>query len=188
MKIKILSYGLLLHFIVFQSYALTLSHGMVVTSQHLATDAGIEVLNKGGNAIDAAVAVGYALSVVEPCCGNLGGGGFMLIHLRDNQNVFLNFREKAPIRANTALYLDKNGNPVTERMRMGYLPVAVPGTVMGLNTALEKYGTMSLAEVMSPAMKLASQGFVLVPGDVKFLQNSWAELKTQSNVVQIFGK
>lgn len=188
MKITTLSNGLLLYFIVFQAYALSPSHGMVVTSQHHATDAGIEILNKGGNAIDAAVAVGYALSVVEPCCGNLGGGGFMLIHLNDNQNIFLNFREKAPIKANTALYLDKNGQPVTERMRMGYLPVAVPGTVMGLNTALKKYGTMSLAEVMSSAIKLASQGFVLVPGDVKFLKNSWAELKTQSNVALIFGK
>src|SRR5689334_4162738 len=83
--------------------------GMVVTEQQLASEVGVKILRQGGNAVDAAVAVGYALAVVNPCCGNIGGGGFMLIHLAKGKNIFLNFREKAPLAANSKMYLDKNG-------------------------------------------------------------------------------
>lgn len=159
---------------------------IVVTSQHYATQVGYQVLRQGGNAIDAAVAVGYALSVVEPCCGNIGGGGFMLIHHANNQNSVLNFREKAPSHASVKFYLDENKRPVSSRMRSGYLPVGVPGTVMGLNTALEKYGTLSLPVVMRPAIELAEHGFVLVPGDLRLINDKLTHLEKQPNVAAIF--
>src|SRR5271156_5662481 len=117
--------------------------GMVVTSQHLASDVGAAVLRAGGNAIDAAVAVGYALAVTHPCCGNLGGGGFMVIHLAGGRDVFINFREKAPLAARADMYLDSSGKPVPEMSLGGFLAAAVPGTVMGLETARERYGTLS---------------------------------------------
>lgn len=182
---------ILLGYVLFSSNAWCLPskpipEGMVVTSQHLATVVGRDILAKGGNAIDAAVAVGYALSVVEPCCGNLGGGGFMLIHLKDNQDMVINFREKAPLKANASLYFDQEGKPLVEKLRAGYLAVGVPGTVMGLNTALEKYGTMSLKEVIEPSIKLAEQGFTLVPGDVRFMTKAWDQLKQQPNIAAIF--
>ncbi len=100
--------------------------GMVVTDQHLASQVGRFVLDAGGNAIDAAVAVGYALAVVDPCCGNLGGGGFMTIHLADGRDTFINFRERAPLRATTNMYQDQNGNVVPGLSLFGYLAVAFP--------------------------------------------------------------
>jgi gamma-glutamyltranspeptidase/glutathione hydrolase len=160
--------------------------GMVVTSQHLATQVGYEVLRQGGNAIDAAVAVGYALSVVEPCCGNIGGGGFMLVHLANGQNSVLNFREKAPLHASASLYLDEHKQPIPERMMSGYLPVGVPGTVMGLNTASEKYGTLTLQAVIRPAIKLAKQGYVLVAGDIRLINDKLTDIQSQPNVAAIF--
>src|SRR3984885_14964467 len=116
--------------------------GMVVTAQHLASDAGAGILRQGGNAVDAAIAVGYALAVTHPCCGNLGGGGFMTIHLADGQNTFINFRERAPLAARADMFLDAQGKVVGSRSLDGYLAVGVPGTVMGLETAREKYGTL----------------------------------------------
>src|SRR5258708_36660319 len=95
--------------------------GMVVSSQHLATDAGAAILRQGGNAIDAAVAVGYALAVTHPCCGNLGGGGFMTIHLADGRDTFINFREKAPLAARADMFLDARGNPVGDKSLNGHL-------------------------------------------------------------------
>jgi gamma-glutamyltranspeptidase/glutathione hydrolase len=112
--------------------------GMVVTSHAEASRVGQEILLSGGNAIDAAVAVGYALAVVEPCCGNIGGGGFMLIHLADGEEIFLNFREKAPLAARPDMYLNKKGEVVPKLSTQGYLAVGVPGTVAGLDTALSK--------------------------------------------------
>lgn len=164
------------------------NQGMVVTSQHLATQVGVEILNKGGNAIDAAVAVGYALAVVEPCCGNIGGGGFMLVHLANGKNIFINFREKAPLAINTKLFLDKSGQPLSDATTKGYLAVAVPGTVMGLNEALAKYGTLPLKTVIEPAIKLAKNGFILEPYDVATLDKSSDAFKSQPNVAKIFLK
>lgn len=144
-------------------------HDMVVTAQHLATRVGVKILKEGGNAVDAAVAVGYALAVVHPCCGNLGGGGFMTIHLANGKNVFLNFREKAPLAASHNMYLNKNGKLVQSRSLWTYKAVGVPGSVMGLDAALEKYGTMSRAQVIEPAIELARNGYVLRPGDVRIM-------------------
>ncbi|KPG93126.1 gamma-glutamyltranspeptidase [Pseudomonas sp. RIT-PI-q] len=144
-------------------------NGMVVTAQHLASHVGVDVLKNGGNAVDAAVAVGYALAVVYPAAGNLGGGGFMTIQLADGRKTFLDFREKAPLAATANMYLDKEGNVVPDLSTRGHLAVGVPGTVSGMELALSKYGTKPRKEVIAPAIKLAEDGFVLEQGDVDLL-------------------
>ncbi|WP_051362363.1 gamma-glutamyltransferase [Solimonas soli] len=161
-------------------------HAMVVTSQHLATEVGVRVLKAGGNAIDAAVAVGYALAVVEPCCGNIGGGGFMLIHLADGKAAFLDFREKAPAKATPTMMQDDQGTVVKGRSTDTYLSVGVPGTVLGLETARAKYGTMSRAQLMQPAIDLAREGYVLQQGDVNVLGSRTADFARTRNVAAIF--
>ena len=140
-------------------------NGMVVTAQHLATEIGVDVLKKGGNAVDAAVAVGYALAVVYPNAGNIGGGGFMTIRLKDGRTTFLDFRERAPLAATRTMYLDKDGNPVKGASLDGYLAIGVPGSVAGLEMAREKYGTISRQDLIAPAIALAKDGFVLNQGD-----------------------
>jgi gamma-glutamyltranspeptidase / glutathione hydrolase len=145
-------------------------NGMVVTAQHLASHVGVDVLKNGGNAVDAAVAVGYALAVVYPAAGNLGGGGFMTIQLADGRKTFLDFREKAPLAATANMYLDKEGNVVPDLSTRGHLAVGVPGTVSGMELALKKYGTKPRNEVIAPAIKLAEDGFVLEQGDVELLE------------------
>lgn len=156
---------------------------MVVSEQKLATEVGATILKQGGNAIDAAVAVGYALAVVQPCCGNIGGGGFMTLHLANGKNLFLNFREKAPLAATSNMYVDAPNDSM-----VGYRAVAVPGTVMGLETALKKYGTMQRAQVMAPAIQLAKNGYVLTAADIKKLTEHDAYFKAQPNVAAIFLK
>ncbi|HTV92154.1 MAG TPA: gamma-glutamyltransferase [Verrucomicrobiae bacterium] len=144
----------------------TAPHAMVVSEEHLASQAGLDVLERGGNAVDAAVAVGYALAVVDPCCGNIGGGGFMLIRMHDGRERFIDFREKAPLRATRDMYLDAQGNVVPGRSTEGWLAIGVPGTVMGFDRALRDYGTLPRAEVMAAAIRLARDGFVLQSGDL----------------------
>ncbi|MDE2271815.1 MAG: gamma-glutamyltransferase, partial [Xanthomonadaceae bacterium] len=160
----------------------TARHGMVVSAQHLATQVGLDILKQGGNAVDAAVAVGYALAVVHPCCGNIGGGGFMNLHLADGKNLFLDFREKAPLAATPDMMQNAAGQVVNGRSTRTYLGVGVPGTVMGLNTALAKYGSLPLAKVIAPAVKLARDGYVLEQGDVNILDERAAEFRKQPNV------
>ena len=127
-------------------------NGVVVSTQREASKIGLQILAEGGNAIDAAVAVGYALAVADPCCGNLGGGGFMTVHLADGTETFINFREKAPLAATADMYLDEQGKADRQLSRNGYLAVGVPGTVKGLDYALTKYGTMNRQQVISPAI------------------------------------
>ncbi len=148
----------------------------------------MQILQNGGNAVDAAVAVGYALAVTNPCCGNIGGGGFMLIHLANGKDTFINFREKAPLAATQNMYLDKQGKVISGLSTKGYLAVGVPGTVMGLDKALAEYGTMTRVQVMAPAIKLASGGFGLQQGDVDILNTGTKKFKTQPNVASIFLK
>ncbi|MBW4052816.1 MAG: gamma-glutamyltransferase [Proteobacteria bacterium] len=161
-------------------------HAMVVTDQHLATEVGLGILKEGGNAVDAAVAVGYALAVVNPCCGNIGGGGFMVIHLASGKNVFLDFREKAPLKASPTMYQNAKGEVVPGLSTKSYLSVGVPGTVMGLNAALKRYGTMPLARVMAPAIKLARDGYVLEQGDVNVFDTHVKQFARHPNVAAIF--
>lgn len=163
-------------------------NGVVVTSQHEASAVGWKILKQGGNAVDAAVAVGYALAVTDPCCGNIGGGGFMLIHLANGKNTFINFREKAPLAANKNMYLDRQGRVISGLSTQGYLAVGVPGTVMGLERSLSEYGTMTRRQVMTPAIELAEKGFVLQQGDVNILNAGSKKFKQQPNVAAIFLK
>ena len=161
-------------------------HGMVVTAQHLATQVGVDVLRQGGNAIDAAVAVGYALAVVYPAAGNLGGGGFMTIQLADGRKTFLDFREKAPLAATAGMYLDAAGNVIAGATTTGHLAVAVPGTVSGLETARARYGTMQRAALMAPAIRFAEQGFVLEQGDADMFATATRAFRADPATAAIF--
>ena len=134
-------------------------HGMVATDEELGSQAGVEILKRGGNAADAAVAVAFALAVVEPAAGNIGGGGFMLIRLVGGKTTFLDYRETAPGNATRDMYIGKDGKLDAEASVIGYRSVAVPGTVAGLALALKTYGSMKLADVMAPAILLAENGF-----------------------------
>ncbi|HLW93655.1 MAG TPA: gamma-glutamyltransferase [Roseiarcus sp.] len=167
--------------------AIEAPHGMVVSSQHLASQIGAEVLRQGGNAIDAAVAVGYAQAVTNPCCANIGGGGFMVIHLaKDNRDVFINFRETAPAAATKTMYLDDKGEPIKGASLDGYRAVGVPGTVLGLDTALKEYGTWPRAKAMAPAIGLARRGFFLTRADTDIIDAFAHRFKADPIAAKIF--
>ncbi len=136
-------------------------HGMVVSVHHLAADAGVEILREGGNAVDAAVATGFALAVVHPVAGNLGGGGFLLLRTDDGKSTFIDFREKAPLAASANMYQDAKGNVIPDASVFGYRSIATPGSVAGLVYAESKYGKLGLKRVIAPAIKLANEGFAL---------------------------
>jgi gamma-glutamyltranspeptidase/glutathione hydrolase len=166
--------------------AVEAEHGMVVSSQRLASEVGIAILKAGGNAVDAAVAVGYAEAVVNPCCGNIGGGGFMVLHLADGRDVFINFRETAPAAASANMYLDAQGNVVKGASLYGYLAAGVPGTVLGLETALAEYGSLPRAKVMAPAIRLAREGFVLTRADTDILDQQVERFRADPTVAAVF--
>ena len=147
-------------------------HAMVVTIHHEATDAGVAILKQGGNAIDAAVAVGFALAVVHPQAGNIGGGGFMLIRMKSGDAHFLDYREKAPAAAEQDMYLDKDGNVVPNMSLVGTKAVGVPGSVAGLTYAQAHYGKLTLKQDMAPAIKLATNGYVLSDEEARALHTS----------------
>jgi gamma-glutamyltranspeptidase/glutathione hydrolase len=148
-------------------------HGMVATENRLASEAGLEILKAGGNAVDAAVAVGFALAVTLPNAGNLGGGGFMMVHeAAGGHDIALDFREKAPAGAARNMYLDAQGNVVDGRSLFTPLAVGVPGTVAGLTHALQRWGTLPLARVMAPAIRLARQGYPVSATLAEALQKS----------------
>src|SRR5712664_1102450 len=140
-------------------HAVRASLGMVATDEELGSRAGVEILKRGGNAVDAAVAVAFALAVVEPRAGNIGGGGFMLIRLADGKTGFVDYRETAPGKATRDMYIGKDGKLDEEASVIGYRAVAAPGTVAGLALALKTCGSMKLADVMAPAIRLAENGF-----------------------------
>lgn len=145
-------------------------HGMVVSVHEQASLAGVEILKAGGNAVDAATAVGFALAVVHPAAGNLGGGGFLLLRTAGGEVHFLDYREKAPAAATGTMYLDANGN-VTEDSRFGYRSISVPGSVAGMVYAQRKWGRLPLARVMAPAIRLARQGVVLTWDEAAMLRD-----------------
>ena len=136
----------------------TAARGMIASNSALASAAGIEIMRRGGNAVDAAVATGFALAVTYPVAGNIGGGGFMVIHFANGPSAALDFRETAPAAASHDMYLDSTGAP-TDKSRVGHLAVGVPGSVAGLTAALRRYGRLPLATVMAPAIRLAERGF-----------------------------
>jgi gamma-glutamyltranspeptidase/glutathione hydrolase len=154
----------------------TTEHAMVVSIHHDATDAGVEVLRAGGNAVDAAVAVGFALAVVYPPAGNIGGGGFMLIRpgslkMAGGKAHFLDYREKAPAAASADMYLDAKGNVIGKMSTVGMRASGVPGTVAGLTYAEQTYGRLGLTRVMAPAIRLAREGYVLSEQEARFLRS-----------------
>ncbi len=159
---------------------------MVVSSQHLAAEAGAEILRAGGNAIDAAVAVGYAEAVTNPCCGNIGGGGFLVAHLADGRDIFINFRETAPASAHPDMFLDGSGSVIPGASLRGWRATGTPGTVLGLDAALSRYGTLPRSIVMEPAIRLARAGFVLDRGDTDIIVRSAPLLRRQSSLARIF--
>lgn len=156
-------------------------NGMVVTAQHLATQVGVDVLKQGGNAVDAAVAVAYALAVVYPAAGNLGGGGFMTLQLADGRKTFLDFREKAPLAATADMYLDQDGKVIPGLSTDGHLAVGVPGTVSGMEYALQKYGSQPRARLLAPAIAFAEKGFKLDQGDVDMLATTTEDFRKDSH-------
>lgn len=144
---------------------------MVASVHELASQAGVEMMRAGGNAVDAAVATGFALAVVHPQAGNLGGGGFLLLRFADGRTHFLDFREKAPASATRDMYLDVQGNVIEKASEIGYRAIAVPGSVAGLAYAQKKWGKFPLRRVMAPAIRLARQGFALAYEDAKDLRD-----------------
>ena len=147
------------------------SKAMVVSVNKLASEAGVEVMKAGGNAVDAATATGFALAVVYPQAGNLGGGGFMLVRFADGGMHFLDYREKAPAAARREMYLDAQGKIIPGASTVGYQAVAVPGSVAGMTLAQKKWGKLSLARVMAPAIRLARDGFALAREDAADFQS-----------------
>ena len=161
-------------------------HGMVVTAHQLATRVGVDVLKRGGNAVDAAVAVGYTLAVVYPAAGNLGGGGFMTIEMADGRKTFIDFREKAPLAATANMYLDSAGNVIKNASTKGHLAVGVPGSVAGMEYAREKYGTRPRGVLMAPAIAFAERGFVLDEGDIAMFSTATDDFRADPATAAIF--
>lgn len=166
--------------------AVEAQHGMVVSAQHLASEAGVAILQAGGNAVDAAVAMGYAEAVTNPCCGNIGGGGFLVAHMATGRDIFINFRETAPAAATANMFLDPAGKPMPRMSLDGWNAPGVPGTVLGLDTALREYGTISRAQAMAPAIRLARDGFVLRRGDTDILDTKTGEFRANPILARIF--
>lgn len=168
--------------------AVKAKNGMVVTACPIASDVGSKILKQGGNAIDASVAVGFALAVTYPYAGNLGGGGFMVLHFNTGESTTIDFREKAPIAAYRDMYLDEDGNYNPKLSQDGITSVGVPGSVAGLIYALEKYGTLSLEQIIQPAIELAEKGFILTEDDASSFNYYFDEFKKYPSTFKIFSK
>jgi len=162
------------------------AHGMVATDEPLASQAGVEILRRGGNAVDAAVATAFALAVVEPAAGNIGGGGFMLVRLATGKTNFFDYREMAPGKATRDMYLNPDGTLNKQASVIGYRSVAVPGTVAGLALALKTNGTMKLSDVLQPAIRYAEQGIPVTEKLVREFQNERADLQRFSMSNHVF--
>lgn len=150
-------------------------NGMVVSTHPVASEVGVEILKKGGNAIDAAVAVNFALAVVHPAAGNIGGGGFLVYRTSTGENFALDYREKAPVKASRDMYLDEKGNILPEKSQAGILSVGVPGTVAGMVEMHKKFGKLAWSELVNPAVKLAREGVILTEKEAKGLNRQKSE-------------
>ena len=146
-------------------------HAMVVSVHELASRVGVEIMQAGGNAVDAAVATGFALAVVHPPAGNIGGGGFMLIRTPEGATYFIDYREKAPAAATADMYLDAKGNVIPDASTLGYRAIGVPGSVAGMVYAERKYGKLTLQQVIAPAIRLARDGYALAYEDAEDLRD-----------------
>jgi len=162
--------------------------GMVVSAEPIATQVGLQILKKGGNAVDAAVATGFALAVTYPAAGNIGGGGYMVIHLPDGKNTAIDFRETAAKLARRDMYLDENGNFLPQVSEIGILSAGIPGSVAGLLYALQKYGTMKISDVIQPAINLAEDGFPLSASNAKSLELTLKDFAKFPSSIKVFSK
>jgi gamma-glutamyltranspeptidase/glutathione hydrolase len=164
------------------------SNGVVSSADVLASEIGIKILKDGGNAVDAAVGVGFALAVVYPQAGNIGGGGFFVIHLAEGRDIAIDFRETAPLKASRDMYLDSTGNVIENLSTTGNLAAAVPGSVAGLLYALEKYGTMKRQDVMKYAIRLAEEGFQVSERLANSINSYKDDFEMFPGTMKIFGK
>lgn len=164
------------------------AHGMVASDEPLASQAGVEILQRGGNAVDAAVATAFALAVVEPAAGNIGGGGFMLVRMANGKTNFFDYREQAPGKATRDMYINAEGKLDREASTVGYRSVAVPGTVAGLALALKTDGTMKLADVMQPAIRYAERGIPVTEKLAREFQEQRVDLQRFSMSYHVFLK
>ena len=162
-------------------------NGVVSSADELASNVGLEILKNGGNAIDAAVGVGFTLAVVYPRAGNIGGGGFMVIHLADGTNTSIDYREKAPSGAFRDMFLDANGDVIVDLSTVGRLAAGVPGSVAGMLYALEKYGTMSRQEVLKYAIDYADNGFTVSDALANSLWSAYDEFEQFPSTMKVFG-
>lgn len=166
----------------------TTKNGMVVSASTIASKIGVEILKEGGNAIDASVAVGFALAVTYPYAGNIGGGGFMVIHFNDGRSTTIDYRETAPLLSNKNMFLDSTGNFIPSLSEDGATSAGVPGSVSGLIYALEKYGTLSLSKVIQPAIDLAKNGWVLQEYDAASFLNNLPIFRRYPSSFEVFSK
>jgi len=165
------------------------THGMVVTGEEIAAQIGVEVLQKGGNAVDAAVTIGLVKAVTYPRAGNIGGGGFMLIYsAKTEEIVAIDYREKAPLKATRDMFLDEKGNIDSDLSLFSYQSAGVPGTIAGMAMALEKYGTFSLAEALAPAIAIAEEGFIITRTSSDYIKKKEKRLKRYPTTAAIFFK
>ena len=169
--------------------AIAVEHGLVVAQERLAAQVGADILRQGGNAVDAAVATGFALAVTYPRAGNIGGGGFMVIHsAASNEDVAIDYRETAPSAITRDIFLGPDGKPDTDKSRNSALGVGVPGTVAGLALALEKYGSgrFTLAQILKPAIELARDGFVITDDIADTLPDMYRRMARWPNSAKVF--
>jgi gamma-glutamyltranspeptidase/glutathione hydrolase len=165
------------------------THGMVVTGEDIAAQIGVEVLQKGGNAVDAAVTIGLVKAVTYPRAGNIGGGGFMLIYsAKTEEIVAIDYREKAPAKATRDMFLDEKGNVDSDLSLFSYQSAGVPGTIAGMAMALEKYGTFSLADALAPAIAIAEEGFIITRASTDYIKKQEKRLKRYPTTAAIFFK
>lgn len=163
-------------------------HGMVASASEIASRIGMEVLRSGGNAVDAAVATGFALAVTYPAAGNIGGGGFMVIRFPDGTATTIDFRETAPLASHPEMFLDEEGEYSFDRHHFSHLAVGVPGTVAGFALAHERYGTADWAALVQPAVDLAAEGFVVPPGLARSLASILPEFERYPASVAAYSK
>lgn len=159
---------------------------MVVSAHELASQVGVDIMKHGGNAVDAAIATHFALAVVFPAAGNIGGGGFMVVRLKDGTTATLDFREKAPAAATTNMYLDSAGNVIPDLSTQGHLASGVPGSVAGMVEAHKKYGTLPWKDLMQPAIDLARNGFALTEREANWFNEMQEDLKKYNTVMPEF--
>lgn len=167
---------------------IVVKHGAIATANPLASEIGAMILKKGGNAVDAAIAAQLALAVVYPAAGNIGGGGFMVIHLRNGKNTAIDFREEAPGKATRDMYLDKKGNADPQLSRNGDLSVGVPGTVAGIFLAHKEYGKLPMKELIQPAIDLAERGYAITATEARWLNENQQDFKKYNTIMPVFVK